>query len=56
MDTYDLVSWNAFVKKFGWRDKATPVLERLKAQSAPSHRGDLVTMLEYMEVDEGRKS
>ena len=56
LDTYDLVSWNAFVKKFGWRDKATPVLERLKAQSAPSHRGDLVTMLEYMEVDEGRKS
>ena len=55
LDTYDLVIWNAFVKKFGWRDKATPVLERLKAQSGLAHRDDLVTMLEYMEVDEGRK-
>jgi gluconokinase len=49
------VVWNEFIRKFGWNDKATPVLQQLKAQSGLAGRDDIVTMVEYMEVDEGRK-
>ncbi len=55
LDETDLLVWNEFVRKFGWNDRATPVLERLKAQSGLAGREDIVTMVEYMEVDEGRK-
>lgn len=51
----DLHIWNEFVRKFGWNDRATPVLERLKSESQLSHRQDIVTMVDYLEVDEGRK-
>lgn len=55
LDETDLIVWNEFVRKFGWNDRATPVLEKLKAQSGLAGREDIVTMVEYMEVDEGRK-
>ena len=55
LDETDLVVWNEFIRKFGWNDKATPVLQKLKAQSGLAGRDDIVTMVEYMEVDEGRK-
>lgn len=55
VDETDLMLWNEFVRKFGWNDRATPVLERFKARSGLADRADIVTMVEYMEVDEGRK-
>jgi len=55
LDETELTVWNEFVRKFGWNDRATPVLEKLKGQSGLAGRGDIVTMIEYMEVDEGRK-
>ena len=55
LDESDLLVWNEFGRKFGWNDMATPVLRRLKAESGLAKRDDIVTMLEYMEVDEGRK-
>jgi gluconokinase len=55
LDETDLFIWNEFIKKFGWNDRATPVLEKFKEQSGLSGRNDLMTMVEYMEVDEGRK-
>ena len=48
--------WNEFVRKLGWNDRATPLLEKLKSESGLADRSDIVTMLEFMEVDEGRKS
>ena len=48
--------WNDFACKRGWQDSATPVLEKFKAESGLSHRADIQTIFEYMEVDEGRKS
>lgn len=51
----DRLVWNQFVKKLGWNDFATPRLEVLKTHSGFADRGDIQTMTEYFEVDEGRK-
>lgn len=48
--------WNLYISKLGWKDVVTPALERYKEGSGLSHRADLVTMFEYFEVDEGRKT
>lgn len=50
----DLLIWNGFAAKRGWRDDATPTLEKQKAESGLAHRTDLVTFFDYYEVDEGR--
>lgn len=50
----DLLIWNGFAAKRGWRDDATPGLEKNKADSGLAHRTDLVTFFDYYEVDEGR--
>ncbi|HSI12667.1 MAG TPA: DUF5069 domain-containing protein [Chthoniobacter sp.] len=55
LNEVDRMVWNQFVKKLGWKDFATPRLEVLKTQSGLAERHDIETMLEYFEVDEGRK-
>ena len=50
----DRLIWNGFAAKRGWRDDATPTLERQKAESGLAHRADLLTFFDYYEVDEGR--
>jgi len=50
--------WNKFMEKRGWRDEDdgwTQELERYKASSGLAHRTDIVTFFDYYEVDEGRK-
>ena len=54
----EIMIWNSFLRKRGWRDEedgSTEELERYKAQSGLSNRDDLVTFFDYYEVDEGRK-
>ena len=55
LNDVDVFVWNGFITKVGWNDVATPRLEKYKAESGLSHRTDLQTIPEYMEVDEGRK-
>jgi hypothetical protein len=50
----DILIWNGFAAKRGWRDDATPGLEKNKADSGLAHRADLLTYFDYYEVDEGR--
>jgi hypothetical protein len=50
----DILIWNGFAAKRGWRDDATPGLEKNKADSGLAHRIDLLTFFDYYEVDEGR--
>lgn len=52
----DVLIWNGFAAKRGWRDDATPALERDKASSGLAHRTDLLTFFDYYEVDEGRSA
>jgi hypothetical protein len=54
LNDVDVMIWNGFSAKRGWRDDATPGLERNKADSGLAHRTDLVTFFDYYEVDEGR--
>jgi hypothetical protein len=51
----DIWVWNQCASRVGWRDGASARLEKLKAEGGLSHRDDLVTMMDYFEVDEGRK-
>jgi hypothetical protein len=52
----DLIVWNGFLSKFGWRDFATPTLERIKKKGGIEHRTDIVTIPDLIDFDEGRSS
>ncbi len=50
--------WNKFMLKRGWRDEdngSTRELEQYKAASRLAHRADILTFFDYYEVDEGRE-
>ncbi|MBS0171565.1 MAG: DUF5069 domain-containing protein [Nitrospira sp.] len=55
LNKIDLMIWNEFIRKEGWNDRATSLLQKLKAESGLADRHDIVTMADYFEVDEGRK-
>jgi len=53
-----ILIWNKFALKRGWRDEDEGVTQRLanyKAGSGLAHRTDILTMFDYYDVDEGRK-
>jgi len=53
----EILIWNSFMRKRGWRDEeggATEALEADKAASGLSQRQDVETYFDYYEVDEGR--
>jgi len=54
LDDLDVLVWNGFAAKRGWRDEASANLELNKAGSGLAHRTDLLTFFDYYEVDEGR--
>ena len=50
--------WNKFMLKRGWRDEedgSTQELEAYKTASGLAHRTDIITFFDFYEVDEGRK-
>ena len=51
----DILVWNGFTSKLGWRDFATSVLVRAKQKAGASDRNDLVTIPDFIDFDEGRK-
>ncbi len=51
----DIWVWNQCATRVGWRDLASERLAKLKAEGGIAHRDDLVTMMDYFEVDEGRR-
>jgi gluconokinase len=57
-DDEQILVWNKFMLKRGWRDEddgSTQELEAYKASSGLAHRTDLMTFFDYYEVDEGRR-
>lgn len=53
-----ILVWNKFMLKRGWRDEddgSTQELNRYKAASGLADRADILTFFDYYEVDEGRK-
>ena len=53
---FDLMLWNSFASKLGWRDLATTTLERAKKKHGIEHRTDIVTIPDLIDLDEGRIS
>ena len=51
----DINVWNGYMLKVGWRDTATPPLQKAKANNGLGHRDDILTMPDFFDVDEGRK-
>ena len=52
----DILCWNAYVMKLGWRDHVSETLDRRKAESGLEDVDEIQTMVEYFEYDEGRKT
>ena len=50
----DIMMWNCFVSKLGWRDFATPILEEAKQKAGLAHRIDIATIPEWIDFEEGR--
>lgn len=55
LDENDILIWNHFATKLGWKDHVTESLISRKAESGLSERDEIETMLKYFEYDEGRK-
>jgi hypothetical protein len=47
-------NWNEFMRKCGWKDVVSPILDRRKKESGLQDRADIETMFQYIDVDEGR--
>ena len=58
LNEIDLLVWNGFATKRGWRDdeKAVGLLQRFKESSGLGGRTDIVTFFDYYDADEGRTS
>lgn len=52
----DLRVWNGFFSKLGWNDFMTPLLEEQKKKNGITHRADIGTIVDLIELDEGRRS
>jgi Domain of unknown function (DUF5069) len=50
----EIYVWNEFMRKRGWNDEGTEILERRKRESGLADRNDLQTMFDYIDADEGR--
>ena len=50
----DIMVWNAFISKLGWNDFATPFLEHIKQKEHIGHRTDIQTIVDLIDLDEGR--
>jgi hypothetical protein len=50
-----LLVWNSFMTKRGWRDKATASLNRWKTELGLADRADIETFFDLYDADEGRE-
>ena len=50
----DIHVWNEFMRKLGWNDEVSEVVERRKAEAGMTHRPDIQTSFEFIDADEGR--
>lgn len=53
-DDGELEIWNEFMRKRGWNDDGTPILNKRKAEGGFTDRADIQTMFQYIDADEGR--
>ena len=51
---YDIYVWNEFMRKFGWNDDVSKIVERRKAEAGMTDRSDIQTSFQFIDADEGR--
>jgi hypothetical protein len=50
----DILVWNGFISKLGWNDFGSPFLEQWKQREQIAHRIDIQTIVDMIDLDEGR--
>ncbi len=50
----DILVWNSFMSKRGWRDSASKILQERVRHSGLQSESPIVTFFDHIEVDEGR--
>lgn len=56
LNELEVLVWNGFAAKRGWRDEGSELLQKFKEASGLGHRDDIVTFFDYYDVDEKRKA
>jgi gluconokinase len=51
----DIEIWNNFLRKRGWRDDARKRLAERKEEFGISHRDDVQSFFDLLDIDEGRE-
>jgi gluconokinase len=50
----DIYVWNEFMRKRGWNDEVSEIVERRKAEAGMTARLDVQTSFQFIDADEGR--
>jgi gluconokinase len=50
----DIYVWNEFMRKRGWNDEVSEILERRKTDAGMTDRSDIRTSFQFIDADEGR--
>ena len=50
----DIYVWNEFMRKRGWNDEVSEILNRRKAEGGMADRSDIETAFQFIDADEGR--
>lgn len=50
----DIYIWNEFMRKRGWNDEVSEILQRRKADAGMTGRADIQTSFQFIDADEGR--
>ena len=53
-DENDVYVWNEFMRKRGWNDEVSQILERRKREAGMADRSDIQTAFQFIDADEGR--
>jgi gluconokinase len=51
---YNIYVWNEFMRKRGWNDEVSEIVQRRKAEAGMSDRSDIQTSFQFIDADEGR--
>jgi gluconokinase len=51
---YDIYVWNEFMRKRGWNDEVSDMVDRRKAEAGMADRSDIQTSFQFIDADEGR--
>src|SRR5919197_6342742 len=53
-DENEIYVWNEFMRKRGWNDEVSEILQRRKKEAGMTERSDIQTAFQFIDADEGR--